>query len=268
MAKQKLDPEVRKNILKAQRWIADIVKKDANENETRTRIYNIFGMLMGYDCYEHITQEYAIQTAGETTHCDLAIQIKQGESSKPDLLIEIKKVNIDLVSRHIRQAASYAIDIGCEWVLLTNSKDWKLYHISFEKPPQTMLVDSWNIISDAPSVLADKFSIICYKNIKRDGLSRLWEKSNVLTAQNILKVILSEQSITSIRSKLKRATGVTVSPEELIGAVRRMLNEAAVGEMEKIKILLPDKKPKKKPASIKESVPTVKIKQEVKLNGH
>jgi predicted type IV restriction endonuclease len=262
MVKQKLDPEVRKNILKAQRWIEDIAKKDANENETRTRIYDIFGMLMGYDRYEHITQEYAIQTAGETTHCDLAIQINQKESSKPDLLIEIKKVNIDLASRHIRQAASYAIDIGCEWVLLTNSKDWKLYHISFEKPPQTILVDSWNIINDTPSVLADKFGIICYKNIKRNGLSHLWEKSNVLTPQNILKIILTEHSLTSIRRELKKTTGVTVTPEELVGAIRRMLNEAAVGEMEKIKISLPDKKPKKSP-SPKRNITKEENKQEV-----
>ena len=253
MAREKLDKEVRKNILKAQKWIEDIAKKDANEDETRARIYDIFGMLMGYERYEHITHEYAIHGAGDTVHCDLAIQIDHGEASKPDFLVEIKRVNIDLMPKHLRQAASYAIDIGCEWVLLTNSKEWKFYHISFGKPPQTKLVDSWNIINDDPVKLAEKFAIIGYKNIKKDGLSRLWEKSNVLSAQNILKIILSEQSISSIRSKLKKTTEVTVSPEDIVGAIRHMLNQEAIGEMEKVRISLPEKKQRKRKTSSKSS---------------
>ena len=253
MVKQKLDTEVRKNILKAQRWIEDIAKKDANEDETRTRIYDIFGMLMGYDRYEHITQEYAVHTVGETVHCDLAIQIDQGESSKPDFLIEIKRVNIDLAPKHLRQAASYAIDIGCEWVLLTNSKEWKLYHISFGKPPQTKLIDSWNLMSDAPAILAKKFNLISYKNIKRDRLVQLWEKANVLSAQNILKVILSEKSLILIRRGLKQLTDVVVSPEELVGAIRHLLNEAALAEMEKVRISLPEKKQRRRKSISKSS---------------
>jgi len=260
MARQKLDKEVRKTILKARKMIEDIAKKDANEDETRTRIYDIFGTLMGYARYEHITQEYAIHGAGDTVHCDLAIQLDYKELSKPDFLVELKRVNIDLTSKHLRQAASYAIDIGCEWVLLTNGKEWKLYHISFGKPPQTKLVDSWNLINNDPVILAEKFNLIGYKNIKRGGLARLWEKSNVLAAQNILKIILSEQSIILIRRELKKATEVTVSPEEIVGAIRHMLNEAAVGEMEKVKISLPGKKERKRKSISKSN----KEKQEAK----
>jgi hypothetical protein len=193
MARQKLDKEVRKTILKTRKLVEDITQKDANEDETRTRIHDIFGTLMGYDLYKHITMEYAIHGTGETVHCDLAIQIDHEESSKPEFLVEIKRVNIDLAPKHIRQAASYAIDIGCEWVLLTNSREWKLYHISFGQPPQTKLVESWHLINDDPVTLAEKFALIGYKNIKRSGLARLWEKSNVLTPQNILNIILSPQ---------------------------------------------------------------------------
>ena len=228
-------------------------KTDANEAETRTRIHDIFGMLMGYDRYEHITQEYAIHGAGDTVHCDIAVQLDHKEASKPDFLVELKRVNMDLTPKHLRQAASYAIDIGCEWVLLTNGKEWKLYHISFGKPPQTKLVDSWNLITGDTSILAGKFNLIGYKNIKRGGLARLWEKSNVLAAQNLLKIILSEQSLTLIRRELKKATDVTVSPEDIVGAIRHMLNEAAVGEMEKVKISLPAKKIRKRTTVSKSS---------------
>ena len=245
MVKQKLDKEVRKAILKARSLIEAVAKADGNETETRKHVNYIFGTVMGYDIFSHISSEYAIPGAGDTLHCDIAVQLDRKESSKPDFLVELKRVNLDLTSMHLRQAASYAIDIGCEWVLLTNGKEWKLYHISFGKPPQTKLIDSWNLINDDPVILADKFNLIGYKNIKKGGLARLWERANVLAAQNLLKIILSEQSLTSIRRDLKKSTDVAVSPEEIVGAIRHMLNEAALGEMEKVKISLPAKKQKK-----------------------
>jgi hypothetical protein len=255
MAKQKLDKEVRKAILDARKLIEAVAKADGNEAETRKRIDYIFQSLMGYDTFKHISREYAVHGVGDTEHCDFAIQLNYEETSKPDFLVEIKRVNLDLSPKHLKQAASYAINIGCEWALLTNGKEWKLYHITFDKPPKTKLIDSWNLINDEIPVLANKFNIICYKNIRRGHLSRIWEKANVLTAHNILKAIISEESIKLIRRSLKKSTDVTVSPEEIVGAVRRMLNESALGEIDKVKISLPDKKKRKKktvPKSIKE----------------
>jgi len=254
MAKQKLDKEVKKAILDVRSKIEDLAKADGNEDETRKRVDYAFETLMGYDTFKHITAEYAIHGPGSTVHCDIAIQLDR-ESSKPDLLVEVKRVNMDLAPKHLRQAASYAINIGCEWALLTNSKEWKLYHISFGKPPQTKLIVSWNLINDDPVTLVEKFNLIGYKNIKKGGLAQLWEKANVLTAQNLFRVILSEESIILIRRQLKKVTDVTVSPEEIVGAVRRLLNEAALTEMEKIRISLPEKKQRKRttsPKSIKE----------------
>ncbi len=248
MARQKLDKEVRKALLKARNLIEEVAKMDGNEAETRRRVERIFESLMGYDVLNHITREHAVHGVGDTEHCDFAIQLDK-KSSVPEVLVELKRVNIDLMPKHLKQVTSYAINLGCEWALLTNGKEWKLYHISFSQPPQTKLVDSWNLINDDPVTLAEKFALIGYKNIKRGGLARLWEKSNVLTPQNILKIILSEQSIISIRREIKKATEVTVSPEEIVGAIRHMLNEAAVGEMEKVKISLPVKKQKRTTSS-------------------
>ncbi len=260
MPKHSLDKEVRKNILKARKWIEDIAQKDANEAETRTRIHDILGMLMGYDRFEHIKQEDPIRGAGEPMRCDLAIQINREESSKPNFLVEIKRVNMDITLKHLGQAARYAIDIGCEWVLLTNSREWKLYHVSFVKPPQTTMVESWNLINDAPATLDEKFAIISYRNIKKGSLPRLWEKRNVLTTLNLLKIFLSEQSIRSIRSKFKRENQVTVTPEEIVGAIRRILNPDAVGEMDKVRISLPAKQAK--PSKTAKSKP-ISVEQEV-----
>ena len=261
MARQKMDKETKKNILKARKWIEDIAQKDANEAETRKRIYDICETLMGYRD-EHISWEYEIPTAGENVRCDLAILIDQNESSKPNLLVEVKKVNMDLVKKHVGQAAHYAIDIGCKWVLLTNGREWKLYYVSSTQTSQTKPIAEWNLIEDKPLALAKKFGLICYKSIRKDSLKKLWDTYNVLTPLNLLKIILSEQSIKSLRSKLKKATQVAVSPEEIVGAIRDMLNETAGGEMEKVRISLPAKK-QRKTASSKTTTNEEENKQEV-----
>ncbi|MFC1904439.1 type I restriction enzyme HsdR N-terminal domain-containing protein [Chloroflexota bacterium] len=226
--------------------VEDVAKADGNEAETRRRAERIFESLMGYNALNHISREYAVHGVGNTEHCDFAIQLDNKETSGHAILVELKRVNMNLTPTHLKQAASYAINIGCEWVLLTNSKDWKLYHILFDKPPQTKLIESWNLVTDELTTLAEKFELISYKNIKKNGLAQLWAKSNVLTAQNMLKVMLSEESINLIRRGLRRVTDVTVSPEEIVGAIRHLLNEAAITEMGKIKISLPGTKPRTK----------------------
>ena len=250
MAKQTIDRETRKAIMNARSMIEDVAKADGNEAETRRRVERIFGSLMGYDVLKHITREHAVHGVGDTEYCDFAIKLDNKESSIPIMLIELKRVNIDLTPKHLKQASSYAVNMGCEWVLLTNGKEWKLYHISFTQPPQIKMVESWDLINGEPATLAKKFALIGYKNIKKNGLAKLWEKRNVLTTRNVLKVILSEQSLNSIRREIKKITDVSVTPEEVVGSIRHMLNEASLGEMDKVRICLPEKR-QKKPASRK-----------------
>jgi hypothetical protein len=263
MAKRSLDKDIKKAILEARSMVEAIAKVDASEAETRRRIDHIFEMLMGYDRFKHITEEYAIKGAGDTTHCDIAIQLGHEEESKPEMFVECKKVNINLTQKHIGQAASYAINYGCEWVLLTNSKDWRLYHITFGQPPQTKLIEAWNLLDDDPLVLAKKFEIISYKNVKNKGLDRLWEKRNVLTANNMLKAILSEESIKVYQRRLKKATGVRISPEDIVGQFRHLLNEAALSEMDNIRISLPARQRRAKTSKVPSSKPA-SIEQEMK----
>lgn len=246
MPKQTLDKAVKKDLMDARKMMEDIARADGNEAETRRRIERIFGSIMGYDTLKHISREHAVHGVGDTEYCDFAIQLSSEESAIPEMLVEIKRVGIDLAPKHLKQAASYAINKGCEWVLLTNGREWKLYHISFGQPPRPKLIDSWNIIEDTPVALARKFDIISYKSLKKNSLKRLWERSNVLTPPNVLKTMLSEEAIRLFQRGIKKQTDVAVSPEDIVGAIRHLLNELAINEMEKLKISLPEKKQPKK----------------------
>jgi hypothetical protein len=256
MAKRGLDKDIKKAIFEARNWVEAIAKADSNEAETRKRIDHILEKLLRYDTFKHLTSEYEIRGAGDTVHCDIAIQLDHEEESKPEMFVECKRVNINLTQKHIGQAASYAINYGCEWVLLTNSKDWKLYHITFGQPPQTKLIESWNLLNDDPLVLAKKFEIISYKNVKSKGLDTLWETVNVLNANNMLKAILSEESIKLYQRRLKKATGVRISPEDIVGQFRHLLNEAALSEMDNVRISLPARQQRSKPSRVTTKKPT------------
>ncbi|MFC2024728.1 type I restriction enzyme HsdR N-terminal domain-containing protein [Chloroflexota bacterium] len=251
MPKSRLNKETKKAILDARKMIENIARADGNEAETRRRLERIFESVMGYDALKHISREHAIHGVGDTEYCDFAVQVDCDEEAVPNMLVEIKRVGIDLTAKHLKQAASYAINIGCEWVLLTNSKEWKLYHITFGQPPQPKMIESWDLITDELSALAKKFEIISYKSVRKQGLGRLWEKRNVTTPSNMLKAILSEESIKSYQRRIKKSTDVAVSPEDIVAAIRHLLNEAALNEMEKIKISLPEKKARSKKAKPK-----------------
>lgn len=237
-----LDREIRKALLEARGMVDTIIKSDANEAETRRRIERFFESLMGYDAFAHITREHSVHGIGDSDYCDFAIKLDK-DNKKPAIIVEIKRVSIELSDKHVKQAAAYGINIGCEWIVLTNARDWWLYHIAFGQPPQAVLLDSWNLMTDDLSKLADKFELVSLKNAKRGGLDQLWQKTNALTAQNLLKIMLSEPSISMIRRELRRREKIALYPEEIVSGIRRLLNESAMIELESMKISL-TRKPK------------------------
>ncbi|NIA20728.1 MAG: hypothetical protein GWP05_01900 [Anaerolineaceae bacterium] len=245
MAKQRLDKESRRIIVNARNMVAAVAKADGNEAETRRRVERIFESLLGYDAFKHISREHAVRGSGETEHCDFAIQLESGEDIKPVVLVELKRVNVDLARKHLKQVSSYAINAGCEWIVLTNGREWRLYHVAFGQPPEVTPLDSWNLLEDDPTVLWTKFQLISYRNIRKGGLDDLWAKRTVLTAKNILGAVLSEESIRLLRRRLRKATGILIKPEEVVTGVRKLLNEAAAGQLDSMKILLPARKQKR-----------------------
>ncbi len=243
MARTKVDKNVRRAILDARRMIQEAEKKDCNEADTRLRIERILESVMGYDILKYVTRERAVRGAGETEHVDYAIQIEEGEGAKPVIMVEIKRISVDLAQKHVRQVSSYAINAGCEWILLTNGKEWRLYHISFGQPPVTKIIYSWNILTDDVSVLAKQFELISYKSVKKSALDEVWQKTNVLNPRNLLQAVLSEDSIKHLRRELRKESGVLLSPEDVVSGVRRLLNETALTELENVRMSLPEPKP-------------------------
>lgn len=242
MARKRIDKALRRNILDIRSMIQQAEKADCNESETRRRIERIFENLMGYDVFKHLSRERAIRGAGETEHVDFSIQMEEGQEAKPEIMVEIKRVCVDLAPKHLKQVSSYAINAGCEWILLTNSREWRVYHVAFGQPPITKLVASWNVLTDDVAVLADRFELISFKSVRKGTLAKLWQKTNVLHPRNLLEAIMSEGAVKNIRRELKKDSGITLTPEDIVSGIRRLLNETALTELEAIRISFPQRK--------------------------
>lgn len=68
MPRGKLSSETRRALRSATAMIADVVRADGDEAETRRRVERIFESVMGYDVFKHISREHAVRGAGETGH--------------------------------------------------------------------------------------------------------------------------------------------------------------------------------------------------------
>lgn len=253
MPRKKIDKETRRTIIDARRLIEDVMRMDENEAETRRRVERIFETIMGYDALKHLTRERAVKGAGETEHVDFTVQLEPGEDAKPMIMVELKRVGVDLARKHLKQVSSYAIDAGCEWIILTNGREWKLYHIEFGQPPETVLLEQWDLIKDDPVILAERFETISYKKIRRGSLDKLWQRTKVLASDNLITAMFSEETIRLICRMLKKNTGVAVAPKDVFSGMNKLLNEAASIELSNLKITPPERKrPKQKVQKEKE----------------
>lgn len=228
--------EQRKAIRDARKIVEEVLKMDGNEAETRRRVERIFESVMGYNAFKHLSRERAVKGAGETEHVDFAIQLEAGPDAHPCVMVELKRVGIELAKKHLSQIISYAINVGCEWVLLTNSKEWKIYHIEFSQPPKIEILETWNLLEDDVNDLVSKFEIINYKSIKHDGLNRMWKRVKVLAPGSLLSAIIAEDTLRTIRRNLRKDTGILVNDEEVYAGIGKLLNEAAAIAMSKVKM--------------------------------
>jgi len=218
---------------------------DCNEAETRQRVERIFENILGYDYIKHLSRERAVPGAGGTEYADYAIQLGDAPETEPVMLVELKRVGLNLAQKHLKQVSGYAIDCGCEWVLLTNGREWHLYHIEFGRPPVTKLVERWSLLKDDWETLASKFDLISLERVRRGGLDKLWKRTEVLQPSGLLKAILSPEALRDVRRVLKRDTGVVVTADDIVGSLRKMLNEGAAGVLQDVEVTLPPKVDKK-----------------------
>jgi predicted type IV restriction endonuclease len=230
--------------------------KDVNESDTVTIINDILCSVFGYDKYTEITSEYAIKK----TFCDLAIRI----GGVVKILVEVKAAGLTLKENHIKQAVDYGANAGIEWVILTNSVEWKVYKIVFSKPIDAILVYNFDFTEINVRKQSDLESLyyITREAMTKGNKSILEEvqaQQQIVNKFTVSQIILADSTLETIRKFIRK-----MSPEAKV--TNEEIQSIIYEEIIKRDVLDDEKMPeaKKKVSKILKSTekPTAKTKIE------
>jgi predicted type IV restriction endonuclease len=208
--------------------LSSALARDVNESDTAAIVTDLLAEVFGYDKYHEVTSEHMIRG----TYCDLAVTIE----GKLRLLIEVKAIGLDLKEKHLRQAANYAANQGCEWVAVTNGVIWQVYRMDFGQHIKEELVLEVNLLELSPR---DAATLDCLYLLTREGLMKGALPDYYVHKQATNRFVLgaliaSDPVIAVIRRELKKVSpNVKVSADQVREVITREVLKREVAEGEK-----------------------------------
>jgi predicted type IV restriction endonuclease len=188
-----------------------------NESDTSMRISKFCETVLGYDVFNDISREHAVKDR----NVDYAIKL----DGKVIFFIEVKQAGTTLKEKHIEQASNYAANAGVSWVLLSNGKNWNMYHLSFDEGIQIDLLWSVDILEGDFKDAVCKLSMLHKKNISKGNLDDFLAKKKILSPKSIVQAIFHENTLRLIRAHLKKSSGIKVDEEELAEHIKTMISK-------------------------------------------
>ncbi len=210
-----------------------------NESDTSMRISKFCEDVLGYDVFNEISREHAVKDR----NVDYAIKI----DGKVLFFIEVKQAGLALKEKHIEQASNYAANAGVTWVLLSNGKNWNMYHLSFDEGIQIELAWSLDILEGDIKDAASKLGMLHRKNITKGELEDCFTRKKILSPKSIVQAIFHENTLRLIRAHLKNSSDIKIDEEELAEHIKTMISKETWELIGDVKIIRRRKQPHPKP---------------------
>ena len=181
--------------------LMDSFAKKDNESDTRLIINSMIQHVLGYDLLADVKTECNIQ--GKKADYILSVD------GREVIVVEAKRIGMNLKDNQIYQAAAYGAYTGIKWVILTNAVLWQLYRISTGgEKIENSLIFTIDLLDGLDSRESEYFYLISKDGMSRSNLlENLWEKIKILSEDNIISAILSDEVIAKIRTALVKQTG-------------------------------------------------------------
>ncbi|MCA8948440.1 MAG: type I restriction enzyme HsdR N-terminal domain-containing protein [Planctomycetes bacterium] len=186
-------------VLQAQR------DRDVSEADTVTLVKDLMSSMLGFDKYAELTSEHAIRG----TYCDLAVKL----DGKLRLLVEVKAIGIQLTDRHAKQAIDYAANQGVDWVVLTNSIQWRLYRVVFAKPIDAKLASEFDMLTVNVRSKDDveRLYLLSREGFQRSALQEYAERQAATSRFLVASLLLNDDDVVAvIRRELRKITDMLV----------------------------------------------------------
>lgn len=203
-------------IKKYKKMISIAKEKWLNESDTSNVINDMLCDIFGFEKMLDITTEYKIKWQ----FCDYWVKV----NNKLTFLLEVKAIGVDLNENHIYQASSYASSEWVKWLVLTNLKEWRLYHLSFGAKIDSHLMFSVDILDDQNNKrIEDIFSYLHKESFVKWFIEKLWIERSSLTQDNIKKIFTSPSMVKKVQIDLAKMTKVKVSENEIQEIINKIL---------------------------------------------
>lgn len=200
-----------------------------DESATRIMTNSFLTELLGYEELVDIKTEYRIRSE----YADYVIQLKR----KKHFVVEVKSIDLDINEKHLRQSLSYAANEGIDWILLLNGREIQLYRVNFGKPVTTTLIYKLNLMDKEDFKKApDLLWYLSKKAVERGELETFWKRTNALNANNLAKVLYSEEVVKRLRNDLKEQTGIYFQVEDVSESLLQLITNAVDFPKPKLKI--------------------------------
>jgi predicted type IV restriction endonuclease len=210
--------QIKTGIKALKKPLADLIAKDAVEADTRLYITDFMERVLGYDKYSNLTAEYAV--SGDWA--DYGVKIDGNLIA----FIEAKRIGQKLSDKHLKQVQTYAVNEGVDWLILTNAKQWQVYHLKAEGLPiQTDLVIDIDLVDTSPKEIESALFYLHFVAMKKRVIVDLWKRVEATSEPKVLKAILSPNVIREIRLSLVKQTGCKVTDAEVVKALEIVLKK-------------------------------------------
>ena len=184
-----------------------------NEATTRAHFLNPLLDALGYRSIDDILFEWYLPDG--KTFLDYRLVV----GGKPRVAVEAKALDVPVTDAHAAQAISYAAILGDEWAVVTNAREWRLYHAFAQTPLADKLILKVNLLgweSDSQfDAVFEQLWLISKDAFETGDGPGSWLASRKL--DQLLRSILTDPAspeVKYLRGKLEQR-GVTVSPERI-----------------------------------------------------
>lgn len=189
--------------------------RDVSEADTVTVVKDLLCEIFGFDKYAELTSEHNIRG----TYCDLAVKI----DARLAMLIEVKAIGVELKDQHVKQAVDYASNQGCEWVVLTNGIEWRLYHVLFKKPIDKQEIAQINMLTASARNEEDveRLYLITREGFSKSALADYRDRKDATSRFMLAAIITSSETVMSaIRREVRRVSEILVDEETVLKMLR------------------------------------------------
>jgi len=133
--------QVRKVLQQVKDQIAKPGGIKVNEATTRAHFINPLLDALGYSSIDDVAFEYYLPDGKQFLDYRLSIR------GQFRLAVEAKALDVSLTDSHGAQVVQYCSVLGDEWAVVTNARQWRLYHTFVQGPLAEKLVQSIDLVA-------------------------------------------------------------------------------------------------------------------------